>query len=169
MEETAVETRKVQLAQRVDFEPWLELAREVEPLFGPMVGDPVFQRALLRNIARGTAYCVRDGNALGSRLLAGLLLSPRPPVYRIGWLAVTETARRAGLGRLLVERALTAVPPASEIIVITFGPDVAGGGPARTFYQRLGFVPSESAAPGSNGTPRQVFRRPLSQTISGTQ
>jgi len=86
-------------AQREDLTPWLDLAAEVEPLFGPMVEDPVFRRALSRTISRGTAYCIREGDgSAGSRLLAGLLLSPRPPVYRIGWLVVAKSHRRSGLG-----------------------------------------------------------------------
>jgi GNAT superfamily N-acetyltransferase len=148
------------VAERADFGPWLELAAELEPLFGPMADDPVFQRALLRNIARGTAFCVRErGASPGVRLLAGLLLSPRPPLYRVGWLAVTRSERRSGLGRALLERALAAVPPGAEVLVITFGPDVPGGESARAFYQKVGFVPAEMANPAPNGSPRQVFRR----------
>ncbi len=149
-------------AERADVTPWLALARELEPLFGAMADDPVFQRALLRNIARQTAFCVRAHNgAPGACLWGGLLLSPRPPVYRIGWLAVTASQRRTGLGRGLVEHALAAVPPEGKTIVITFGPGVPGGEAARAFYQRMGFVPAEMAEPGANGTARQVFRWPV--------
>jgi GNAT superfamily N-acetyltransferase len=150
----------VQRAERADLAPWLELAAEVEPLFGPMAHDPVFQRAVLRNIARGTAFCIREeGTRPGSRVLGGLLLSPRPPIYRVGWLAVTESERRRGLGQALLERALAAVPPAAEVLVITFGPGVPGGESARTFYQKMGFSPAEMAEPAPNGASRQVFRR----------
>lgn len=148
------------VAERADFGPWLDLAAELEPLFGPMARDPVFQRALSRNIARGTAFCIREcGGPPGTRLLAGLLLSPRPPLYRVGWLAVTKTERRSGLGRALVERALAEVPPGAEVLVITFGPGVPGGESARAFYQKVGFSPAEMADPASNGASRQVFRR----------
>ena len=56
---------------REDVPSWLEIAREVEPLFGPM---PEFEATLLRNIARGTALCVRDasGQVLGGALLGAL-------------------------------------------------------------------------------------------------
>ncbi len=161
MDNVAEKTLAARRAERADFAPWLDLALEVEPLFGPMSRDPVFQRAVLRNIARGTAYCIRENDATpGSRLLAGLLLSPRPPLYRIGWLAVTEAERRHGLGRLLLERALSDVPPGADVLVITFGPGVVGGESARAFYQKMGFTPAEMAQPAPNGAPRQVFRRP---------
>jgi GNAT superfamily N-acetyltransferase len=160
MDIVALRTKRVCQAGRADFGPWLELAAELEPLFGPMARDPVFQRALLRNIARGTAFCIRENDAApGSRLLAGLLLSRRPPVYRVGWLAVTESERRSGLGRLLLERAVAEIPPAAELLVITFGPDTPGGESARAFYLKMGFAPAEMAAPSAIGSPRQVFRK----------
>lgn len=37
---------KVQIATRADVPGWLELALEVEFLFGPMVDQPDFQNAL---------------------------------------------------------------------------------------------------------------------------
>ncbi len=158
MEKVAQTT--VRRAERADLEPWLDLAAEVEPLFGPMADDPVFRRVLLRNIARGTAFCVREEDAVaGSRLLGGLLLSPRPPLYRVGWLAVTESERRSGLGRALLARALDEVPAGADILVITFGPEVAGGESARAFYRKMGFTPCEMAEPAPSGAPRQVFRR----------
>ncbi len=160
MAEVAERIAEACVAERADFEPWLELAAELEPLFGPMARDPVFQRALLRNIARGTAFCIRErGAPPGARLLAGLLLSPRPPLYRVGWFAVTRSERRSGLGRALLERALAEIPLEAEVLVITFGPDVPGGESARAFYQKMGFAPAEMADPAPNGSPRQVFRR----------
>jgi GNAT superfamily N-acetyltransferase len=158
---TAETVAEARAAERADVGPWLELAREFEPLFGaPMAKDPVFERVLLRNIARGTAFCIREHDGPpGSRLLGGLLLSPRPPVYRIGWLAVTESERRFGLGRRLLERAQASIPAGAELVVVTFGPDADGGGSARAFYQKMGFTPAEAADPAPNGASRQVFRR----------
>ncbi|MCX6099998.1 MAG: hypothetical protein NTV92_00935 [Candidatus Bipolaricaulota bacterium] len=78
VEKVAERTMEARLAERADFGPWLELAAEVEPLFGPMARDPVFQRALSRNIARRTAYCIRESDGVpGSPLVAGLLGAPR--------------------------------------------------------------------------------------------
>ncbi len=45
-----------------DISGWLELAAEVESLFGPMVDDPNFTLALEKNMNRQSAYCVRENN-----------------------------------------------------------------------------------------------------------
>ncbi|MDD5219867.1 MAG: GNAT family N-acetyltransferase [Candidatus Bipolaricaulis sp.] len=152
----------VRVAKREDYCAWLDLAAEVEPLFGPMVDDPVFRRVLSRNLGRGSAYCIRehDGPA-GSRLVAGLLLSVHPPVHRIGWLAVARSYRRSGFGTALVEHIIRKTPPSAELLVVTFGSGVRGGEPARRFYERMGFIPAETVEPGPGGTPRQAFRRPI--------
>ncbi|GAB4197096.1 MAG: hypothetical protein OHK0022_15170 [Roseiflexaceae bacterium] len=147
-------------ACRADIPAWLALAAEVEPLFGPMVGDPAFHGALERNIDRGTAFCVRAGDGPpGAALLGGLLFSTsRAPEYQIGWLAVAESARRQGVGHTLAERALALTPPGAELSVVTFGADQPGAGPARAFYARLGFAPAELLLPELEGHSRQVFR-----------
>ena len=78
----------VVVAHPEDIPAWLILATEVEPLFGPMVNDPSFHRALHKNIGRGTAFCVREADEPpGVPLLGALLFSPKLPFYTIGWLA----------------------------------------------------------------------------------
>ena len=149
-------------AQAGDIAAWLVLAAEVEPLFGPMVEDPGFVQALQRNIARGTALCVRKGGgAPGAALLGGLLYSPKPPRCTIGWLAVTGTQRQRGIGRALVERVFELVQPPVEYEVTTFGADRAEGAPARQFYAQMGFHPAEPAPDGPEGGSRQIFRRTI--------
>jgi len=153
--------RAVMAVER-DIPAWLELAGEVEPLFGPMVHDERFRRALRRNIARGSAICMRVGDGPpGSALMGGLLLSSHPPKYEIGWLAVARTWRRQRVGRLLVKHALLRVRPPAELSVVTFGRGVPGGGAARAFYAQLGFAPCEPAEAGPDGQPRQVYRRTI--------
>jgi GNAT superfamily N-acetyltransferase len=151
----------VVVACEQDILAWLDLTAEVEPLFGPMIDDPGFHRALRKSVARGTAFCVREAGGMpGVPLKGGLLFSPRPPQYTIGWLAVAREWRRCGVGRLLVKHALNLVARPAEVSVTTFGPGVEGGEAARAFYARLGFVPDEDAPPGigSDGRPRQVYR-----------
>ena len=41
-----------------DLEHWLILAKEVEPLFGPMVEDDGFRSALTDAISNQTALCI---------------------------------------------------------------------------------------------------------------
>jgi len=146
-----------------DVRGWLDLAAEVEPLFGSMLDDPEFYRVLLRNIERGSAYCVRSGDGKrGSRLLGGMFFSPpnaTRAAYRIGWLAVTATARRRGIGGRLVALACELVVPPATLEVVTFGEENAPGRPARRLYERWGFAPMEAAPDGPEGGSRQVFRR----------
>src|SRR5919199_1148979 len=93
----------VQRAHHDDVAPWLALAAEVEALFGAMADNPDLRRALDRNIERGTAFCVRENDGPpGAPLAGGLLFSPHPPRYTIGWLAVARRWRRQGVGRMLV-------------------------------------------------------------------
>jgi len=158
----------VQIAQAKDYAAWLRLAREVEDLFGPMVGEEAFQQTLLKNLRRGTALCVcaQDG-AAGVELLGGLFYSPKPPIYTISWLAVTQASRRLGIGQKLVIAFLGRVrPPAEvappmEVVVTTFSADTEGGEAARRFYVKLGFQEAETVYHDYRGTMEayQVFRR----------
>ena len=150
----------VVVAQLEDIRAWLHLAREVESLFGPMSNDPVFQRALQKNIDRGTAFCIREADAPpGVSLLGGLLFSPKPPIYTIGWLAVTQSCRRQGIGLRLMKQVIGLVEVPAELVVTTFGMGTPAGEPARRFYERLSFHAAEPAPNGPEGGSRQVFRR----------
>jgi GNAT superfamily N-acetyltransferase len=147
----------VRLATEADILAWRVLAAEVEPLFGPMVGVPAFEEALVRKIRRGQALCACS-NGSAAPLLGGLLWSAHPPRYRIGWLAVASHARRHGVGGALVQTALAWATPLAEVEVVTFGADVVGGDAARRFYERFGFAPAEAAPDGPEGGSRQVYR-----------
>lgn len=134
-----------------DVASWLEIAREVEPLFGPM---PDFESTLRRNISRGTALCVRDSSG---QVLGGMLLRAAPHT-QITWLAVRSSARRRGVGHALVAEALRRYPQPCEVLVDTFGEDIIEGFPARRLYQSFGFLPGEDLPDGAEGGSRQRFR-----------
>jgi ribosomal protein S18 acetylase RimI-like enzyme len=152
---------QVALAQNADIPAWLDLAAEVEPLFGPMVADPGFHAALERNIARQTAFCIREHDgALGASLMGALLFSvTHAPHYRIGWLAVTTCWRRHGVAQALVKHCFQLIQPPAEMSVFTFGVDNLAGQAARDFYERMGFQAAEAAPNGPEGGTRQVYRR----------
>jgi len=153
----------VVIAQPEDIPAWLYLAEEVEPLFGAMINDPAFHRALQKNIDRGTAICIRESDGPpGVSLLGGLLFSPKSPNYTIGWLAVTQQYRRHGIGQRLIEYVIDLVEAPAEIVVTTFGMNNPAGEPARRFYERLGFHAAEPAPNGPEGGTRQIFRRFIS-------
>jgi GNAT superfamily N-acetyltransferase len=141
----------VRLATNADIASWLEIVREVEPLFGPM---PQFDITLTNNIARGTALCA--GNGKGD-VAGGLLLGGQAPDHWIRWLAVRRSARGQGTGRALVEEAVARCPAPCTISLATFGADNAQGKAARALYQRLGFSAAETLPRGPEGGTRQRF------------
>jgi GNAT superfamily N-acetyltransferase len=141
----------VRLASVADIASWLEIAREVEPLFGAM---PQFDVTLRTNIAAGTALCT-EGEAGG--VSGGLLLGGSPPDHWIRWLAVRRSARRQGAGAALVANAVSRCPAPCTISLATFGADNAQGRPAREFYRSLGFIAGEMLPRGPEGGTRQRF------------
>lgn len=150
---------EVQIAHREDKASWLDLATEVEPLFGPMVNDPKFHAALERTIDRRMAFCIRqDDGPPETPILAGLLFKDEPPAYKIGWLAVAERARHQGFGRAILCHVLQLVAPPAEVSVTTFGPDVPGGLPARGLYESFGFLPEEMLELEPMDKSRQILR-----------
>lgn len=157
---------KVVNATKDDLTSWLELASEVEYLFGPMISDPKFIQALEKNINRQSAFCVRENDGLpGTRLLGGLLFSSsKAPIYKIGWLAVSSQARNKGIATKLLGHVLNFVNAPAEVVVTTFGDDIPDGGPARNLYAKFGFVPQEESIPnGPEGGSRQNFKLVIAQ------
>ena len=147
---------RVSEAEDSDLGAWLNLARQVEHLFGPMIGHG-FDRAVLANVERRSAFCIRDHDD-PETLAAGMLFDFRDaPEYELSWLAVSESRRRAGLGRQLLEYALRRTVKPSRVRVVTFGPDHPGGRDARLFYESFGFVPGSMLERGPEGGSRQEF------------
>ena len=134
-----------------DIASWLEIVRQVEPLFGDM---PMFDVTLKSNIARRSALCVRapSGEALG-----GVLLGGQAPDNWIRWLAVRRTARGQGIGAALLTEILRIWPAPCTISLATFGADNIDGRPARRLYERFGFVPGAMLPRGPEGGTRQRY------------
>lgn len=150
----------VQIATMDDFQPWLQLAKQVEYLFGPMALEPEFHQALEKNIRRCSALCIREeGGRNESPLIGGLLYSPsQAPSYNIGWLAVAELWRGKGVASLLMKHLLDLINSPAELTVISFGENNEAGLPSRRFYEHFGFVPAEMVPDGPEGGSRQSFR-----------
>ena len=122
----------VRSATEEDVEPWLALAKSVEPLFGPM---PDIAGPIQRSISRGTALVAEDRDG---RLAGAALLSRDDQPHVIHWLAVRPDARRQGIGSALMKAIITRWNGA-PVEVVTFGADVAGGEAARALYEAHGF------------------------------
>jgi GNAT superfamily N-acetyltransferase len=137
------------LATLEDIPSWLALVRDVEPLFGAM---PDFEAHARRNIDRGTAIVAHAA----ARVLGAALLSRADQPHSINWLAVRADARRRGVGSELLNVIINRWP-AGNITVVTFGPDVPGGQPARRLYERYGFTSRGPASPGPDGGGRNLY------------
>jgi len=136
-------------AQPNQLNDWLELAREVEPLFGPMADLPEFQDALAQAIANDTALSSYE-QASGT-LLGGIVIDPEH--NEIAWLAVTAAARGKGIGRTLLDYALKRLDSSRPINVTTFDASCEAGRPARRLYIDCGFKNHRAAGINPAGLP----------------
>ncbi len=141
----------VVLASVADIPSWLELVREVEPLFGPM---PMFDLTLKTKIAEGAALCARDASGT---VCGGVLLGGEVPDNWLRWLAVRRKARGQGIGGALLQAVLARWPGPCAISLATFGADNVEGRPARRLYERFGFEPREMLPRGPEGGTRQLY------------
>lgn len=142
---------RAEAAGDADVASWLELAAEVEPMFGPM---PTFATDAKRGIRRGTALVVRDPR---DTVLGAALLGSHPRERHIRWLAVRSGVRRHGVASVLLSEILRRWPAPGDIEVVTFGADVPYGRPARALYHSVGFVAAQTLPPGPDGGSRQRF------------
>ena len=152
--EPPIQTTSMQViqAQPGDVEPLRALAREVEPLFGPMADEPTFIEGLLRAINEGRTFCVRALDAgARSRLLGGIIVSTA--INAVAWLAVASSARRNGAGSALLRLGLERLDMRKPIEVITFAESVAEGTAARRLYAKFGFVEAGQRGANPAGVP----------------
>lgn len=152
------QTVNVRRAEITDLEGWLELAREVEPLFGPMADVPEFREALAGAVEQGHAVsALANAVSSGSPVVGGVVVSP--DTNSIEWLAVSSAARGRGAGKKLMEAALALLDPSRPILVQTFAPSCAEGLPARNLYLQFGFKDSEPMGPNPAGIPTVMMVR----------
>lgn len=121
-----------------DADSWMELVRRVRPLF-PGLDD---EKALADHRRQLTGFIKRK-EAIGSKdktvLWGGILFSRRD--NEICFLATDSRYRRQGLGTQLVKAALSQLDTGRDITLYTYTRQDEKGAAARTFYQKLGFVP----------------------------
>ena len=148
----------VVVSKSEDFPGWLDLAGEVEPLFGPMVDDPDFHRGLGAAIDEKRAFCIREAPGQpGSRLCGGIVILTW--AREIAWFAVRTGYRGQGLGKALLAYAISRFEAGTDICVQTFDPTVIEGRPARSLYRAFGFVDHKTCSLNSAGLPTVVMVR----------
>lgn len=146
----------VRPADEADFEEILALAREVEPLFGPMADEPGFREGMRTAMAEGMILCVSEAGTGG--LLGAVAVDPE--ANELAWLAVFSRFRGRGLGSLLIRGAFALLDATRPAGVVTFGPEVPEGAAARAVYLRQGFADVEQGGNNPAGYPTVLMQRP---------
>lgn len=141
-----------------DFDQWIRLAKEVEPLFGPMVKDPHFNEGIRQAISDGDALCIRKGGVKNGQTLQGGIVVSRE-ANEIVWFAVAEECRGQGIGEALLKKAIQYLDRSRPITVTTFDGSVEAGLPARKLYQKLGFNDFRRAHMNPAGMPTVIMIR----------
>ena len=152
------EKYKVGGSKGEDFQAWIALAREVEPLFGPMADEPGFRDALQQAIDDKTAFCIRACPDHGKAVLVGGIVISKP-ANAIAWLAVSGKYRKMGYGRDLLAYALTQLNSEEDIIVQTFDEFIPEGKAARKLYLEFGFVDDQDGGLNPAGVSTVIMRR----------
>lgn len=143
-------------SKKSDFDAWISLAREVEPLFGPMADEIVFQEALRKAISSNSAFCIySDAKENNQYLIGGVLISRE--MNEVAWLAVSQKYRRQGYGRSLIEFALNKLNQKKNIFVQTFDDSVPEGQAARNLYFNLGFKEIKDGGLNPAGVPTVIM------------
>lgn len=124
----------IRLVTDGDFNAWLELAKEVEPLFGEMVENEDFVKGIKGCIADSAALCVENT----MKEIEGIIAINKAE-NEISWLAVREKSRGKGYGVQLLNAALDFLDHQKPIIVQTFSKTVKVGEAARKMYLQFGF------------------------------
>ena len=141
-----------------DFDQWIRLAKEVEPLFGPMVKDPGFNEGLRQAISDGDTFCIRKANGGNGQTLQGGIVVSRGE-NEILWFAVAEESRGQGIGKALLKKAIQSLDHSRPITVTTFDGSVEAGLPARKLYQTFGFNDSRPGDMNPAGIPTVIMIR----------
>lgn len=143
----------VRASTLTDYPGWLELAGEVEPLFGPMVDEPEFCSSLRAVILEGNALCAVSGE--DGAFHGGVVVSRQ--ANEILWFAVARQSRGQGIGAALLIEALNRLDRERPVTVTTFAPSVEAGDPVRNLYESFGFRDSSPAGLNPAGIPTVIM------------
>lgn len=149
--------KMVRLSTLDDYSDWLNLAKEVEPLFGPMTDDPMFCDGLKQALLEGNAFCLTESENEGrtERFLGGIVISKE--AKEIVWFAVARHSRGKKIGVALLSEAMKHFDQVRPITVTTFDQTVEAGIPARRLYESFGFHDSILAGLNPAGIPTVIM------------
>lgn len=143
-------------ATRDDFRHFIALAREVEPLFGPMAGEPAFQRAVGQAMDEGRVFCLAPG--AGGGVLRGAVVVDAA-ANAVAWLAVAERFRGREIATRLLGHALERLDRTRPVRVTTFAERTPEALAARRLYGKYGFVEVEPGETNPAGYPTVILER----------
>jgi len=135
-----------------DLDGWLALAREVEPIFGPMADEAAFRTGLKEAILVNNAFCVTRQAGDGRSLFRGGIVVSKE-ANSILWLAVSRKNRGQGVGKALLAKAVGSLDRRRPIAVTTFYETEEVGLPARRLYLSFGFKDDVPAGVNPAGIP----------------
>lgn len=144
----------IRLVTNQDLDAWMELAREVEPLFGEMVANEDFISGIKDCISNQSAFCVvnTDNEIEG-------IIAINKALNEIAWLAVGEKHRGKGYGYQLLEKAIGSLDKSKPIYVQTFSPGVKAGEAARKIYLKFGFKDDKDGGKNPAGIDTVIMKR----------
>ena len=64
---------KTELAPSTDYDYWLNLALEIDPLFGPMAEEKSFQNAFKQSIFNKSAFCIGQGIGYFNQVVSAVI------------------------------------------------------------------------------------------------
>lgn len=128
---------KISFITEKEIPAFLDIAGQVEPLFGPMLDDENFHKALEEAVKIKAVLGCHISSKAGDKLLGALVLSREE--NSVEWLAIDGLSRGFGAGRLLLSEAIKLLDERKDIKVQTFSPEIEEGKAAVRLYESFGF------------------------------
>jgi len=150
--------QEINISDLFDMAGWLLLAKEAEPLFGPMIESPEFFEGLRQALIDENAFCIRDEKNMDNcGLCGGIIISKEN--NSIIWFVVGSKFRNKGLGKKLMTEAMKHLDHSKPITVNTFEDTVQDGLPARRLYHKFGFRDSAKGKSNQAGIQTVIMTR----------
>jgi GNAT superfamily N-acetyltransferase len=135
-----------------DIDSWMELVTLVRWNFPGLEMQEAldsYRATAIKNIARKSAICAKEGN----RVVGVLLFLQNPQT--LSCMAVHPDYRKQGIATGMINLMLSALPEGTDISVTTFRQDDEKGIAPRVLYKKFGFVEGELCH--EHGYPLQKF------------